>query len=279
MAPGTRSKPGEPVARPAATGLRPLVLLATWSTDVDLVAPLEARLGGRAVRVVEAPAGADADGLRSVDDWVVHHLERLEALEVEPPYLLAGFSFGGVVALEMARRLAPGGAVDYVGMIDTVRPRLRPKRLRDAVPYHLAEAALLPDRDERRRYLRKELRLRVVRRAPEPLLRARRTLLRRPHPAAGRTFERPTEPLVRAIHRSYLKYVARPTEIPVHLFPTQQSVARCSGDVSLRWAAFLRGGFTVTPIAGTHSTIGSSKHVDVLAAAMRAQLDLVDPPR
>ena len=48
-------------------------------------------------------------------------------LPVEPPYRLVGWSFGGVVAVEAERRLIAGGTpVFFVGMIDTIRPNLRP---------------------------------------------------------------------------------------------------------------------------------------------------------
>jgi thioesterase domain-containing protein len=48
------------------------------------------------------------------------YLEQLEAVQPEGPYLLGGYSFGGLVALEMARRLiAQNQKVDLLAMVDT----------------------------------------------------------------------------------------------------------------------------------------------------------------
>lgn len=265
---------------PKLEPVRPLVLLGTWSTDPGFAEALERRLGGRRVIFIPPPTDEVAATLADVDDWLTHHRHRMAEMDLRPPYLLAGYSFGGVLALEMARGLVSASlGVDYVGLIDTIRPRVRPVKLRDAIPYHLFEAAMLLGRAAQRSYLERELRLRVVRQTPEPILRARRTVLRRPQPTTKtRTFEKPTSPLVRAIQRSYLKYEAGPTTIPVHIYCTDASVERCNGDPSLNWAPFLKGGFDVTPIDGTHTTLFTEPHVDRLAEAVRSHVDAVDGP-
>jgi pimeloyl-ACP methyl ester carboxylesterase len=58
-----------------------------------------------------------------VDEWVDHFAARLAELPIEAPYFLVGWSFGGVIAVELARRLRRSGApVAYVGMIDSWSP-------------------------------------------------------------------------------------------------------------------------------------------------------------
>jgi thioesterase domain-containing protein len=50
----------------------------------------------------------------------IRYLEQLEAVHPEEPYLLGGYSFGGLVALEMARRLmARNRKVGLLAMVDT----------------------------------------------------------------------------------------------------------------------------------------------------------------
>lgn len=54
-------------------------------------------------------------GLNTVEDWVAWELDRLAETPIEPPYRLMGWSFGGVVALELARRLVSDGVRGRVG--------------------------------------------------------------------------------------------------------------------------------------------------------------------
>ena len=58
--------------------------------------------------------------LERVEDMAVRYLEQLEAVQPGGPYLLGGYSFGGLVALEMARRLiAQDRKVGLLVMVDT----------------------------------------------------------------------------------------------------------------------------------------------------------------
>jgi aspartate racemase len=58
--------------------------------------------------------------LERVEDLALKYMEQLEAIQSEGPYLLGGYSFGGLVALEMARRLiAQNQKVGLLVMVDT----------------------------------------------------------------------------------------------------------------------------------------------------------------
>lgn len=62
----------------------------------------------------------------SLADIAAVHVEQLRTIQPDGPYLLAGWSFGGVLAYEVARQLAAtGGAVDFLGLIDA-NPALDP---------------------------------------------------------------------------------------------------------------------------------------------------------
>jgi thioesterase domain-containing protein len=202
----------------------------------------------------------------------------LHELDPEPPYRLVGWSFGGVVALELARRLrTEGEEVAFVALLDCQRPRIRPVKWRDALPYHLREAALLPSTEARRDYARRELRYRVGRKMPNTVMEARRRLRQEKRKRTGekggqKGWVKPTSPLIRSIHRSYLNYEASPVDFPVALFPTQGSTDRCHGDPSLHWAPFLRGGFTVHPVPGDHLSMCAPPHVDIVAQQLHLAL-------
>jgi thioesterase domain-containing protein/acyl carrier protein len=55
----------------------------------------------------------------SLEDIARTHVEQLRSIQPDGPYLLAGWSFGGVLSYEMARQLRAGGAaVDLLGLLD-----------------------------------------------------------------------------------------------------------------------------------------------------------------
>lgn len=74
----------------------------------------------------------DEDLPAGVEQLCDTYLPQLRALQPHGPYRFLGWSFGGVVALELAQRLsAEGETVDLVAMIDTLVPGLqRAGRLR-----------------------------------------------------------------------------------------------------------------------------------------------------
>jgi amino acid adenylation domain-containing protein len=79
---------------------------------------------GRAVYVIESPA-LTSPGERAADIPSVarEYIRQLHAVSPGGPWLLGGYSFGGVVAYEMARQLAQDGiAVPLVVLFDTPAP-------------------------------------------------------------------------------------------------------------------------------------------------------------
>ena len=52
-----------------------------------------------------------------------HYLEKIRAMQPEGPYLLGGWSMGGMVAYEMARQLREGGeGVEMLAVLDCEAP-------------------------------------------------------------------------------------------------------------------------------------------------------------
>jgi thioesterase domain-containing protein len=99
-----------------------------------------AQLLDRPVYGVEAP-GFDGDGepVRSVPALSAEHIEVLREFRPDGPYLLLGWSLGGIIALDMARRLTESGAsVPLVVLVDVSVPHV---------------AALPPEKEIVRRFL------------------------------------------------------------------------------------------------------------------------------
>jgi acetoacetyl-CoA synthetase len=98
-------------------------------TVLELTSLLQALRGGRPVSVLQAK-GLDPAAIPhvSVEAMAAHYLDEIRAFQPSGPYALCGFSFGGLVAYEMARRLvAEGECVELLALIDTdIYPRHLP---------------------------------------------------------------------------------------------------------------------------------------------------------
>ena len=100
----------------------PLFLLHGMGGSVMILRDLARRIGGkRAVWGIEAQ-GMDgvAPPLDRVEDMAAAHIQDLRHVAPHGPYLFAGYSFGGLVAFEMARQLVQAGEeVALLALLDT----------------------------------------------------------------------------------------------------------------------------------------------------------------
>jgi thioesterase domain-containing protein len=254
----------------------PLVATHTWLGE-DAAFDRLARAMDMSILRIPPPSPETLAGApmpRRVEQWVDHHEAVLARLPVEPPYRLVGWSFGGVVAVELARRLRNRGAeVAFVGMIDSLRPILRPRSNRDFIWYHLAEAAAMTDGRARLPYLRRKAVILTNRKFPRAV-----GALRRAYAASGLrptqpdlSDQRATDPLLVSIRTAYLNYEADPVPFPVSLYITERSAQR-AGQPALRWLPMLHGGYELVTIPGGHRTLFDPGHVDHLAATLHHSL-------
>lgn len=115
-----RLRPGH-----ADSGAAPLFLVHGVGGAVTELRDLAARLEtGRPVFGVQARGLDGAAPLDRVEDMAGLYLDAMRSLQPAGPYLLGGYSFGGLVAFEMAQRLtAAGEAVSLLVMIDSLIDR------------------------------------------------------------------------------------------------------------------------------------------------------------
>ncbi|MFJ8011036.1 amino acid adenylation domain-containing protein [Streptomyces sp. NPDC096339] len=111
----------------------PLVLVHPRGGDVvcyrDLVRDLSARPGGdrRILGLESVGYNTEERPLETVPEMAERYLAALREEQPHGPYLLAGWSFGGTVAYEMAARLeAAGEEVAFLGLIDAAAPGAAP---------------------------------------------------------------------------------------------------------------------------------------------------------
>jgi thioesterase domain-containing protein len=209
--------------------------------------------------------------------WVRYHRTGFDALGLTEPYRLAGFSFGGVIALSIACDLrAEGRDIEWLGVIDGLRPQANPKGLGRYLGYHLREVVDQPDPAIRRAHVRRMIdggAHRTAWKVRHQLLRAPRRLgLIGPPPRKVLVDAGPTRPLNKAIYRGYLSHLPRHYDGFTVLLTGFENRARAKGDPSLRWAPYLRGGFEAIAVPGEHMQILDHPHVAVVATELSASL-------
>ncbi|HVT15608.1 MAG TPA: amino acid adenylation domain-containing protein [Thermoanaerobaculia bacterium] len=135
MAAALRQESGPLLARPLVAirprgAERPFFWVHPLGGRTLCYADLARRLAGRPSYGLEAPG---SDGLgepsASVEELAALYVEALGRVQTSGPYLLGGWSFGGLIAWEMARQLAErGAAVALVALLDTTLPSPRTLR-------------------------------------------------------------------------------------------------------------------------------------------------------
>jgi acetoacetyl-CoA synthetase len=141
--------------RDAAPQFSPLVLVKAGDDDLPPVFiahglggnvmeifPLAKRVQSRqAIYAIQAK-GVDGVGVphERVEDMAQLYLDAIREIQPRGPYFLAGYSFGGLVALEMAQRLSrEGETIAFFGMLDSYpHPRFWPLPCRVGVLARLA---------------------------------------------------------------------------------------------------------------------------------------------
>ncbi|HYH79532.1 MAG TPA: amino acid adenylation domain-containing protein [Longimicrobium sp.] len=121
---------GEPAAAPEAAPLVPLRATGTLP-PLFVVHPAGRGVANYAALVERLGPDQPVYGLQDVGDDLARpveriageHLRAVRAVQPRGPYHLAGWSFGGVVAYEMAAQLERAGErVAFAGVLDTVAP-------------------------------------------------------------------------------------------------------------------------------------------------------------
>ena len=181
-----------------------------------------------------------------------HYVADLKRALPNGPYVLAGFCFGAVVALEMARQLPPG-EVAHLAMFDvspaefpalfsreTLR-RYRASLRNSRIARHQAELSALPG-VRKAAYLGRAL-FRAARRAAGSLV--RKSV--RAFPGLARHLGPDPESAHTSAFRSY---VALPFRGEATLFLSRESVPFYADDPALLWRAIASGKVTVEFIYG-----------------------------
>ena len=216
--------------RPAGA-LPPIVVPIMWVGERAQFDRLAEALGPeQPVFVIDPPPAENWREFRRYEDFAKYARTCLDELPVEPPYRLVGWSFGGTVALELARQLTSEGIpVASLDLIDTPLPWRR--TVNEKLSGWIRE------------------RKRRIKRRPG------RASLQDPR-------------LLRASRRAFKSYEPRPYSGAVSIYPSEQTIAK-RGEPTLGWSPWMVGGIRVVPVPGTHYSLWKPMNVPVLAEGLR----------
>ena len=207
----------------------------------------------------------------SIEATAAHYIECIRAAQASGPYMIGGWSFGGLVAFEMARQLNTAGEeVSLLAILDSGTPEIErefEKRSDDAMLLAiLAHEMYLPVTADELRQLEPEQRLHFV---ADHMNRA------------GLIFDNAAEVVRGQLdtfkyrNRVTIGYDPGPYAGSISLFvaadrePDQADYP----DVIEGWRKLALGGLEVFSVPGAHHEIGREPNVQVVAAQLRRSID------
>lgn len=187
-----------------------------------------------------------------VEDMANLYCEHLRRAQPEGPYYLGGYSFGGLVALEMARRLAEGGhEIGMLALVDTYF-------VGQGGNTSLLSRFFSLSTGQKLAYLKKRA------------TRYRRGIRRR---IDALSLPGPVKKVREACAIAEQKYRPSPVSVPLILFRASEKALRGLDGSENGWQQYAAGGLEIHEIDGDHGNILNEPNVRQLAAALRARLE------
>jgi len=209
----------------------------------------------------------------SISEMAAHYIEEIQTVQPEGPYFIGGYSFGGLVAFEIARQLhAQGQEIALLALIDIAAPGYhkptsisddgQPSTFRDRILFHLRKLLRLSIQDQLS-YLWERLGwhltigklslfyksyLRYVRQSPQD---ARILDVAEVNNQAARSYVPPA-------------YPGRLT-----LFRATDKSAGFGNDPDMGWSKLATGGVKIYEISGSHKEIIEEPQVKGLAEKLK----------
>jgi thioesterase domain-containing protein len=207
--------------------------------------------------------GIDLKGIASA------FLTEVMQLQPEGPYYLAGHSFGGYIALEMAHQLArQGHKMAFLGLWDTLPPgNQQQARLPDRILIHLQNLRGLSSGQAIKYLLERgqSLLLRMTEFAPVRALLVRINF-------------KPKNPMVAAAISSH-GFNPDPYPGDVFLFEAKQRAWYVHWDPMENWKLYVHGKLEIREVDGKHTTMLFEPYVQDLARQLNECLKLVETNR
>ncbi|MES1211172.1 MAG: thioesterase domain-containing protein, partial [Acidobacteriota bacterium] len=271
-------EPGSPLVtlQPGGGEGRPFFWIHPGAGSVFCYVPLARRLGGeRPVFGLQARGiyGPEAP-LDDIEAMAALYLGAVRQVQPQGPYLLGGWSLGGVVAFEMARQLAAQGeAVDLLALVDSVLPETGTEDVHDDPLSDLAAFARdlglpLDHPVLRSAELASPSAEEILTRLHEPLLRAG---LLPPDLGAADLLSR--FEIFRSHARALRRYrPAAPWPGRIALFLAAERPADGAASAARRWREMANGGLDLFALPGDHYAAVREPAAELLARSINELL-------
>jgi acyl transferase domain-containing protein/thioesterase domain-containing protein len=253
-----------------AQGSRPpLFVISGLGGNVLNFEKLAAHLGEDQPLYALQPQGLDGRKpfLTRVEDMAAYYIDEMRSVQASGPYSLAGYSFGGFVAFEMAQQLlARGERVGLLGLLDTIewhyveqiKESLRP---RERFALYRSRLDNIFFGEDRWGYLKR----RFTAKSSKLVYRLFKTL-GRPLPQSVGTVED-----INSFAAAMYKPQIYPGVLTIFRSTTREPLD--GSDELLGWRGLAAGGIEVRDVPGTHHNMTREPNVRVLAQMLRQCLD------
>lgn len=218
--------------------------------------------------------------LSRVEEMAAQYVREMQTVQPAGPYYVAGYSFGGLVAYEMAQQLhAQGHEVPLVALFDTRQLSYRKNKgssllssLKMVGAYARRLRELLAEPGGRA-LLRSRLRNKAVQvlffKLPVG------TLIRHFYKADSRPLPRTLAMIQAANIEAAVNYKPRPYPGRLTVFRVEERSVVDRFDHYLGWNGLAEGGVEVHEVPGNHVTVGEEPNVGVLAEKFKLSLQTV----
>lgn len=251
----------------------PLVLIHPIGGDVLFYRNLAQQLGSdMPVHAIQAPSlfGAEPPS-NSIYSLAERYINELKRAGLQPPFLLGGCSFGGLVAYEMAQQLQIlKQEIRLVALIDTTAPQDMPPAFSNAtdILHYLLRDHLVLDL-EHMRTLEAQTQIDYV------LQQAQRQ---------GKSQAIPVHlgvPLFNtwlAHQRAAQNYILKPGPHNVVYFEHTDPMLNFPEDPHKSWLPVVKGNFTLHRIRGNHISMNFPPYVNSMASHLKTEMERTFPP-
>jgi amino acid adenylation domain-containing protein len=205
--------------------------------------------------------------LNSIEEMASHYIKDMLTVQPQEPYLLIGYSFGGLLVYEIAQQLKHmGKKVDLLAIVDCNSPslqKMRPSFLK-SIQVHLSNLSQLENR-EKLQYIRDRIdyRLNNI---------DYREFLLRTFPADAP----PSAELLKLIDTNFQaskNYIARPYSGNLTLFRCKMQNLDYCLSTDLGWGELVDGRVEIYNVASSHYGILREPVVKVVAEKLKLCLD------
>lgn len=202
----------------------------------------------------------------SVESIAAHYIEHMKRLQPAGPYSIGGYSFGGMVAFEIAHQLtAKGETVAFLALFDTYGPgypKLLPLRKRLMVH---ARTMVPLGAAARVEYLRERVQINLIRIKKN----VRSFRYRISIAARGKLTDSILRNFEAAHQHALAKYSAIPYPGKLDLFRAVHQKEIWYPDPLLGWSGLALGGIRVHAIAGDHTSLIAEPNVRSLGNVLK----------